>query len=214
MIKLLLLGFIGSLFLYGCGNEEPTMIPVMNSELGSTEITVEGQETQADTVLSTDESDIMKEATKEQLLYVYISGAIENPGVYIIESETRLYQVIEAAGGFLNNASADSVNQARKVTDGEQIKIPTVEEIANGEVTAEESPNSGVLESSEDSLVNINLATKEQLCTIAGVGETRAESIILFREEHGDFKDIKDIMKIDGIKEGLFNKMKDKIAVK
>jgi len=202
---------IGSFFLYGCGKAEPTMIPIVALDAEST--TEEGQTLKEQGKLEGTAKESL-ESLEDSLIYVYISGAVEKTGVYEVEPDSRLYQVIEIAGGFLENASVDSVNQARKVIDGEQIRIPTVEEILSGEIVIEESSINGEVGSSSNSLVNINTATKDQLCTIAGVGETRAEGIIAYREKHGEFKEIEDIMKIDGIKEGLFSKMQGEITVK
>lgn len=201
--KIILLGFIGSLFLYGCGKNQPILISVHESE---TE-TVIGSEVDTD-----EETELLELQEEKPSFYVYICGAIEKPGVYEIEEETRLYQLIELAGGFLDDASTDSVNQARKMTDGEQIKIPTKEEISNGQVVGEEFNEEEI--KTAETLININTALEEELCTINGVGLSRAQSIIVYRETNGDFKVIEDIMKVDGIKEGLFGKMKDQIIAK
>lgn len=191
--------FFGSFFLYGCGKNEPIMVPVYETE----------------TELMTEEESIVHEIQEEKsIFYVYICGAIEKPGVYEIEEDTRLYQLIALAGGFLEDAATDSVNQARKMADGEQIKIPTTEEISSGQVI-EEATNQSATNQAEtkisESLININSASEAELCTIIGVGLTRAQSIIVYREANGNFQEIEDIMKVDGIKEGLFDKMKDQI---
>lgn len=200
---LILLLFIGSFFLYGCSKEEVIMIPIH-----STEIETEDKLDTKEDIIETEEN------IEIETYYIFISGAIENPGVYEITENSRLYEVIKMAGGLTDNASPDFVNQARKVMDGEQITIPTIEEVEKGLVVeVNQLPNESK-ENGNNLLVNINTATEVTLCTINGVGESRAKAIIAFRDNNGDFSKIEDIMKVDGIKEGLFNKMKEEITVK
>ena len=144
---------------------------------------------------------------------VHICGAVQNPGIYILEEESRIYQAIEKAGGFSEEADQDYLNQADRLTDGMKLYVPTKEE------TAEEGGMGswqGVGETglqAESTLVNINTAGEELLCTLSGVGSTRAKSIIAYREKNGAFQKIEDIMNVDGIKDGLFQKIKDSITV-
>lgn len=147
--------------------------------------------------------------TEEELLYVYVCGAVENPGVFSFKEGARVWEAIEAAGGFLPDAREDYWNQAMLLSDGQKIYIPRIDEEIE-----ESSLETGVgSEDSEDIRININTASKEQLMELPGVGESKAESIISFREENGDFASPEDIMKVTGIKEAMYSKIKDYIRV-
>lgn len=142
-------------------------------------------------------------------IYVYVCGAVENPDVYRVEAESRLFEVIETAGGFTEEADRAYLNLARNVTDGEQIVVYTVEETANKmiPVSENEAARSG------SGLVNINKASLTELTGISGIGESRAKAIIDYREKHGGFGSVEEIKKVDGIKDGLFSKIKDYITI-
>lgn len=142
--------------------------------------------------------------------YVHICGEVAQPGVYKVEKDARVYQVIGLAGGLTEGACPDYVNQAAAVEDGMKIVIPSVAEAE----TLPAPEEAGTASSGSGGLVNINTAAREELCTLTGIGESRAESIITYRTEHGGFSCIEDIMKVEGIKEGAFSKIKDKITVR
>lgn len=147
-----------------------------------------------------------KESAKqveESTLFVHICGEVEKPGVYELPEGSRVYEAVEEAGGFTEDAAADYVNLAQILEDGWKVEIPSKEE--QTEVFA------GI---ADDGRVDINTAAKEELLTLPGIGESRAESIIAYREKSGGFSRIEDIMKVEGIKEGMFAKMKDKICVR
>ena len=194
----------------------------------------------SDTADSTAETSPKTEdiTVSSKLCFVHICGAVAKPGVYQIEDGMRLYQVVDLAEGLTNQADNDYVNLAAVVTDGQKIYIPTVAEIDALEVgtlnvetqaliTGTELMNAGssgamgsaqaagTVENAQtdETLVNLNLASESELCTLTGVGESRAKSIIEYRESNGGFSTIEDIMKVTGIKEGLFNKIKDQITV-
>ena len=122
----------------------------------------------------------------------------------------------EVAGGLREAADPRAQNQARMLSDGEQVTVLTVEEVQNGETVEQSSAGedlSGVSGASDGGKVNINTADEAGLMTIPGIGESRAKAIIAYREENGKFESIEDIMKIDGIKEKMFDKIKDSITV-
>lgn len=143
------------------------------------------------------------EQVEESTLFVHICGEVEKPGVYELTEGSRVYEAVEEAGGFTEKAAADYVNLAQILEDGWKIEIPSKE--GQTEVFA------GI---ADDGRVDINTAAKEELLTLPGIGESRAESIIAYREKSGGFSRIEDIMKVEGIKEGMFAKMKDKICVR
>ncbi len=152
-------------------------------------------------------------------LFVHICGEVVKPGVYELPEGSRIFDAVEAAGGFTQDASESYVNLAQVLADGWKVEIPGAGAVCNagpGSMagitgnTADMGGNAGA----GDGLVDINTATKQELCTLPGVGESRAESIISYRERNGGFERIEDIMKVEGIKEGMFSKMKDKICVR
>lgn len=147
-------------------------------------------------------------------IYVYICGEVINPGVYELSGDSRIYEAVDAAGGFTENAARESVNLASKVSDGMQITIYNKEEAASLPAGSGSAVgNTGQGGTSGSGLVNLNTATKEELMTLKGIGEAKAEDIIRYREKSGGFKKIEDIMKISGIKEAGFQKIKDNITV-
>lgn len=154
------------------------------------------------------------ENSEKSGVYVYICGEVINPGVYELSGDSRIYEAVDAAGGFTENAARECVNLASKVSDGMQITIYNREEAAS--LQADSAPvgeNAGKSGTSGSGLVNLNTATKEELMTLKGIGESKAEDIIRYREKSGGFKKIEDIMKISGIKENGFQKIKDSITV-
>lgn len=138
---------------------------------------------------------------------VYICGAVKKPGVYRFTGDARVCDAVEAAGGFRKKADRAAVNQARPLNDGEQITIPQKGKRSD---SGNEQPEKG---GKGDGLVNINQADLAELMTLAGIGEAKAQLIIDYRTENGSFVSIEDIMKISGIKEGIFNRIKDQITV-
>lgn len=141
------------------------------------------------------------------IIYVQVSGAVNHPGVYELPLGSRVFQALELAGGMTQEAQEKSINQAQTLEDGQMIWVPTVEEAA---ALPEQQPESLA---KDDGKVNLNTATKEELQTLPGIGEAKAQSIVAWREEHGSFTQIEDIMKIEGIKEGVFSKIKDSVKV-
>ena len=142
-------------------------------------------------------------------VYVYVCGAVAAPGVYEVSADSRIYEAVEQAGGMLDTAKTEAVNLAEPLTDGQMIRIPF-----QGEETAtqeEDATQNGGIRS--DGKVNINTASAEELMTLKGIGQTRAEQIIAYREKHGAFASIEGIMEVDGIKQGTFDKLKDNITV-
>lgn len=139
-------------------------------------------------------------ATEEMTLVTfYICGQVKNPGVYTLAEGSRVEDAIIAAGGVSEDADLSQVNLARCVKEEEQIII-----YSKGEVAAD-SPT--------DDKVHLNYATKEQLMTLTGIGESKAMEIIAYRKEHGGFQTKEELMNISGIKEGTYNKIKDEIVL-
>ncbi len=150
--------------------------------------------------LETSASGEVQEEIIQTEIYVFVCGAVKNPGVYALSEGDRVVEAINAAGGFLEDAAKDAWNQAEILQDEMKIYIPTMEELQN-----QSEAGTGK--------ININTASKEDLMGLPGVGEAKAKQIISYRESHGLFKHIEDIMSISGIKEGLFEKIKEYITV-
>lgn len=147
-------------------------------------------------------------------IFAYICGAVNAPGVYELDSDSRIFQLVELAGGLTEDADERSVNLAETVSDGQMVRILTVEEREAGE-TAEVGDShmaagSGI---TDDGKVNINKASVQELTSLNGIGEAKAASIIAYRESHGSFQSIEEIMQVDGIAQGTYEKIKDNITV-
>lgn len=156
------------------------------------------------------ESGEKKEDTAADIIYVDVCGQVQHPGVYELLPDSRIYQAIEAAGGMTEDAAADSINQAQKLQDGQQIYVPSKEEAASGTFGTGTNAAAGM---QDDGKVSLNTAAKEELMTLPGIGEVKAEAIISYREEKGGFQSIEELKEIEGIKEGVFQKVKDQIRI-
>ena len=144
---------------------------------------------------------------KQETIYVHVCGEVVNPGVYRLHTGSRIYEALEAAGGLSDEASAEALNQAEQIEDGQQIYVPSREE-KEQQILENQSADP-----EEDGKVNLNTASKEQLKTLNGIGEVKATAIIQYREEHGGFQKIEELMEVEGIKEGTFQKIMDQIKI-
>ncbi len=154
------------------------------------------------------------EAADKQIFYVHICGAVVQPGVYCVSEGSRLYEVILLAGGMTKDAADAAVNQAQELTDGMQIYIPTEEEMqVGGNYAAGTAGMADTVTAVEDTRININTADLAQLCTLPGIGETRARAILTYRAEHGAFRSAEELMNVTGIKSGVYEKIKNLIRV-
>ena len=189
--------------LCGCGGTSEGDALLL--ELGKEDDMQESYSETEETIQTVDQSEEICQ------IYVYVCGAVNQPGVYQAEEGSRLFELIEMAGGFTPEAAQSSLNLARSVTDGEQIRVYTEEEIEQGMTVVSE--NEAVQSGTGSGLVNINTASISELTGVSGIGESRAQAIIAYREKNGAFGSIEDIKKVDGIKDGLFSKIKDYITV-
>lgn len=195
-------------------NQEDTGLPGsvnQSDELGSSELSD----------LTTDENidatDVKIATSNTDEIYVYICGEVQNPAVYKVAKTARVFEVIAVAGGLTEAAAEEYINQALTVSDGQQIYVPSSDEVEEillfeaDNVSSNETPdNTGEVIKQE---VNINTADATELMTLSGIGQAKAQAIIEYRNNNGDFKTIEDIMQIDGIKESVYEKIKDKIRV-
>ncbi len=169
----------------------------------------------SDSTLILEESEVAEETEQQESLvessfvadriYVHISGEVLNPAVYEFDVGARVYEAIEQAGGFTEIADRNYLNLAKELVDGEQIYVPAI-----GEAESMSAADNDI----RDAKVNINTATKEELLSLKGIGEGRADDIIAYRDKNGAFSSIEDIMKVPGIKQASFDKIKDDISIK
>lgn len=179
---------------------------------------------------STDRTELSDASSEEEkTLVVHICGAVSAPEVYELPAGSRIIDAVEAGGGFLPEAEEACCNLAEEIVDGCQIYIMTKSEsCADGQTekkagiqtspdsdmqTTDRNVRSNSAPALENGLVNLNTADIAALMTLPGIGESRAKAIISYREQHGAFAQIEDIMKISGIKQAAFSKIKDKITV-
>ena len=169
--------------------------------------------------------------------YVYVCGEVAEPGVYVLEPGDRIYEAVEMAGGMTADAGTCAVNLAESVYDGLMVYIPDSEEAAGmtgsmtsaggsavsagGSVTSADSSvrngegtSGGTAASPEDGRLNLNTASLAELMTLSGIGQTKAQAVVNYRDAHGGFSSVEEIMNVDGIKEGLYNRIRDQIKVK
>ena len=170
--------------------------------------------------------------TEEKRIYVHVCGCVKNPGLYTFAAGTRAGNAVESAGGFTKKADASAVNLAAVLEDGMQLYVPSKEETASsggeagnlvpggqaGSDSRGHVSSGGVFPEAgesarEEAPVNINTAGAEELMTLSGIGESRAEAILSYREENGAFSSIDDIKNVSGIGEGIFEKIKNMITV-
>jgi len=164
--------------LSGCGNDKETFV---------IEETVD---TRADSI-----------SLEEEKIIIYICGEVARPGVYTLDTESRIADAIEAAGGVTENADLMKLNLAQKLADGQQVTVPAF-------TTGMQTGNAQV-----SGKVNLNRATKDELMTLPGIGESRAEAIIAYREEAGWISAPEELMNVSGIAEKMYEKIADLIEV-
>ena len=193
------------MLLGGCGASDTETYLMTTQE---TQIPVESEALLSDTEDVTDKS--------EAPLLVYVCGEVASPGVYELPAGARVCDAVDAAGGFTRKASRDYWNLAEALTDGQMISFPTEEEAAERrkyDTDGNTSADTTFADPETDGKVNINTADVNQLQQLSGIGQTRAEAIVAYRNEHGAFARVEDIMKVSGIKNALFEKMRDDITV-
>ena len=190
-------------------------------------------------IIKTDNSEedkinaIVKDETKESIeeetiegIMVDVKGSVNKPGVYKIKKDSRVTDAIEASGGLAKNANTRFINLSKRLKDSDVVVIYSNEEIENAKkeekivvetpCVCEEIKNDACYKEDSQEInikVNINIANLSELMTLDGIGESKAKLIIEYRTQNGNFKDIKDIMKVKGISETLFSKIKENITI-
>ena len=166
--------------------------------------------------------EINKEEIKEEKVTVDVKGAVLNPGIYTLDNNKRVFDAITIAGGLLDNSDTENINMSLKLTDEMVIIVPFKEEKQNSVGDKEHLNNSNNIENdanvsnsknTNNEKVSINKASKEDLMTLKGIGETKALAIINYRKEHGNFKSISELQNVKGIGKSIFEKIKDNIEL-
>ncbi len=205
-IKNIVIITILSLSLSACAKDGLTLSEFSENNQQNTTEYSETQNAPDDGVSFSDAENTEKESEKEKDVaekkekagYVHICGAVENPGIYEFYEGERLFEILDKAGGYDEEADTDAVNIAVEAKDGMQVRIPYIGESINV---------------SENKLIDINKASVEELCTIPGIGESRAKAIIEYRESKGGFSDIEELKEISGIKNATFDKIKPYVCL-
>ena len=226
-------GMLGiCLGLWSCGqNTDELLLEGLEEVSKETELQTGSVETTGDS--QTEENSFEEtQMADERYIYVHVCGAVQTPGVYKLRSDARIVDAISAAGGLSEDAAGDYLNLAAVLSDGEKITVPSLSE------AAEYAESSGMEEMKTDdwqawteiaggcgpeeetdgnsdtiSLVSINKAELTELMELPGIGESKAQSIIDYRTEHGGFDSTEELMEVNGIGETLYEQLKDRICL-
>lgn len=213
--------FVAAGFFYCCSGESARKIPLNQEETNTLEqvnVQAEAQkealgetqaENQEETAAGAKET---QTASRAPEIYVHVSGRVKQPGVYVMPEGSRIFEAIEKAGGAIDQEDLALLNLAQTAVDGMKIHVMSREEartqggleLGLGLVTENGEHPKGK--------ININQAGQQELMTLTGIGAARAKDIISYREKHGGFNKIEDIMKVSGIKEAAFEKIREEIT--
>ena len=152
---------------------------------------------------------LLPDSPPEAGLTVDVSGAVSRPGVYELPTGSRVEDAITAAGGLLADAYAESLNMAAPLSDGSKVLVP----LRPAEESSDPASNLNSLAPQTPTLVNINTASVEELATLPGIGEVKAQAIITYRTEHGPFTSPEQIQEVSGIGPATYEKLKDLITI-
>ena len=155
--------------------------------------------------------EVEDKTTVSTVIYVDVKGEVHHPGVYQMKAENRMKDLIEAAGGFTPLADDQKLNLAQLLEDQMVIVVPKKGEEVNSELA--QAPTSQKKEVGKEGKVNINTATVEELKTLKGIGEKKAEAIIEYRKKNGSFKNKEELMKVRGIGKKLYESFQERVIV-
>ena len=219
--KLLYAGLAGwmllsGITLVGC-RKNGMILETTEQNTGSQNDTAYTEDAVVGSVTERDQEDteaiIDTEVIKDTGICVFVCGAVKQEGVYELPVGARINDALLAAGGFAENAAEQVVNLADFIEDGQRIYFPTEEEVQEQSERWQDPETETNGQTMEAGAVNINTAGKEELMSLSGIGEAKAENIITYRETQGAFEKTEDIMNVNGIGENLFQKIKNDICV-
>lgn len=181
------------------------------SKEDSSHIAVEDPDRQEDIQARDVPEETETEEASEAEIYVYVCGAVKNPGVYCLPADARIFEAVDAAGGYTADAVPETLNLAAPMLDGQKVFVPDLNSTVH---TADGTDPDGFAAEGQagNGLVSLNRATLQELMTLPGIGEVKGQAIIHYRQEHA-FETIEDVMKVPGIKENAFQKIRDLITV-
>lgn len=155
--------------------------------------------------------EVEDKTTVSTVIYVDVKGEVHHSGVYQMKAENRVKDLIEAAGGFTPLADDHKLNLSQLLEDQMVIVVPKKGEEVNSELA--QAPTSQKKEVGKEGKVNINTATVEELKTLKGIGEKKAEAIIEYRKKNGSFKNKEELMKVRGIGKKLYESFQERVIV-
>ena len=158
-------------------------------------------------------NEISQAETGDQLVTVDVKGAVKKPGVYQLQSNSRVHDALEKAGGLTDEADLKSVNQAQKLSDEAVVYVAKVGENAVDVTTSAPASATSGTGQAKSALVNLNTATEADFQTISGIGQKRAQDIIAYREANGRFKSVDDLKNVSGIGAKTLEKLKEYVTV-
>jgi competence protein ComEA len=150
----------------------------------------------------------------QEMIPIYLVGAIRQPGIYLVVRDSYLYELVERAGGLTEDAARDEINLAFRLEENQRIRLPSLEQLTEGTgATGQAASAQPILDSTSDGRININSAGADELDKLPGIGPATARAITLYRDEHGRFQSLEELMKVPGIKASRFNALKDLICI-
>ena len=204
-------GILTAFLLAGCGNRAEVFLREADpsAEMKSTGSAGEEQRQTAEELPDAEAESGAVAGGQKKEIYVDLSGAVARPGVYCVPEGSRLFEVIDMAGGLCTDASEASVNRACIVSDGQKIVIPTEDEVREAGQTPVELTSG----SAGNGKISLNAATTQELTALPGIGLSKAEAIIRYREENGLFREPDDLMRVKGIGEKKMSRLRDLITL-
>ncbi|MCY7146504.1 helix-hairpin-helix domain-containing protein [Streptococcus gordonii] len=158
-------------------------------------------------------NEISQAETEDRLVTVDVKGAVKKPGVYQLQSNSRVHDALEKAGGLTDEADLKSVNQAQKLSDEAVVYVAKVGENAVDVTTSAPASATSGTGQTKSALVNLNTATEADFQTISGIGQKRAQDIIAYREANGRFKSVDELKNVSGIGAKTLEKLKEYVTV-
>lgn len=162
------------------------------------------------------EQSVNESAAEPEIIKVDVKGAVKSPGIFTAQAGDRVIDLISAAGSFTEKADTDKVNFAQIIEDQMVIYVPEIGEEDKGNLENIQVGTSGdaVTKGTSGGLVNLNTATQEDLQTLTGIGPSKANAILEYRESIGKFKEVDELKQVTGIGDKTFERLRDSISVK
>lgn len=206
--------------LVGAGRNDSTDKMIGNN-LTSSSSSIQSSSNSATPMASGQDKETHAQRLASSKIMVDVKGAVKSPGVYEVKSGMRIMDAIEIAGGMTKSADQRNINLATQLSDQQVVYVPIKGEIKNSDPSqlsavgssSISSSSPSTTDSSTEKIVNINTASRAELLTLNGVGDKKAEQIINYREQQGEFKSIEDLKQVQGIGDKIFEGLQDAITV-